>query len=174
MTGRTADRNARVRTCCKSAPLTDLWHVDDGREGVHVVHAQVGDGEGASTHLIRLQLALLGLHANIAFLPLSPFGLLHQQARPFVPHFEVLGFWQPCNHWLEKQASQLRRQPLGRRCHYRSALDTGCDVKALAGSMSALFTHCPLRTQNQSSLYIQRLFASCGKLPVLSLLTQHL
>ena len=40
----------------------DLWWVDDSCKGVHIVHAKVGDGEGATTHLLRPQLALLCLN----------------------------------------------------------------------------------------------------------------
>ena len=39
----------------------DLRSIDDSREGVHIVHAQIGDGESPPAHLIRLQLALLCL-----------------------------------------------------------------------------------------------------------------
>ena len=42
----------------------DLRWVDDSREIVNIVHAQVGDGESAACHLSRAQLAFLGLHSH--------------------------------------------------------------------------------------------------------------
>ena len=38
-----------------------LWWVDDGREALDAVHAQVGDGEGPSLELLGLQLPRAGL-----------------------------------------------------------------------------------------------------------------
>ena len=45
--------------------LAHLWRVDDGRKLLHAVHSQVGDGEGSACELLRPQLALLGLWADL-------------------------------------------------------------------------------------------------------------
>ena len=45
----------------KQEKRANLWWIDDCSKGVHVVHAQIGDGESAATHLIWTQFALFSL-----------------------------------------------------------------------------------------------------------------
>ncbi len=51
-------QQVEYRQKCKAGYL---GRVDDSGEVVHIVHAQIGDGEGAASHLMWTQLAILGL-----------------------------------------------------------------------------------------------------------------
>jgi len=77
----------------------DLRWVDDSREVVNVVHAQIGDGESAACHLSRAQLAFLGLHSHhhICFQPFDAwqtFGFLIE----FLAARQTLEVWLLCKY----------------------------------------------------------------------------
>ena len=48
-----------------------LRRVDDGDELIHVIHAQVGDGDAAAAHVRRGQLALPGLFDPVSYTHLA-------------------------------------------------------------------------------------------------------